>query len=36
MEYETLISEYVEYGKNKFIEISKKKVSSEIQKFIDH
>ncbi|ODS42589.1 MAG: hypothetical protein MSIBF_04580 [Candidatus Altiarchaeales archaeon IMC4] len=26
MEYETIKSEYVEYGQNKFLEVSKKKV----------
>jgi len=26
MEYETILSEYVEYGRNKFIEVSKKRV----------
>lgn len=25
MEYETIVSEYVDYGRNKFLEISKKK-----------
>ncbi len=25
MEYETILSEYVDYGRNKFLEISKKK-----------
>lgn len=26
MEYKTILSEYVDYGRNKFLEISKKKV----------
>lgn len=29
MEYETLVSEYVDYGRNKFLEVSKKRVSSD-------
>jgi hypothetical protein len=29
MEYETILSEYVNYGRNKFIEISKKRVKPE-------
>jgi hypothetical protein len=35
MEYETLLSEYVDYGRNKFIEISKKKVVSENAVFLN-
>ncbi len=35
MEYETLTSEYVDYGRNKFIEISKKKVVSENAVFLN-
>jgi|GEM_PF-967769 len=35
MEYETIQSEYVEYGRNKFIEISKKKVVSENAVFLN-
>lgn len=26
MEYQTIVSEYVDYGRNKFLEISKKKI----------
>jgi hypothetical protein len=35
MEYETILSEYVEYGRNKFIEISKKKVVPENAVFLN-
>ena len=35
MEYETLLSEYVEYGRNKFIEISKKRVVPENAVFLN-
>jgi len=35
MEYETILSEYVNYGRNKFIEISKKRVVSENAVFLN-
>lgn len=35
MEYETIVSEYVEYGRNKFIEISKKRVNPEGAVFLN-
>jgi hypothetical protein len=35
MDYETLKSEYVNYGRNKFIEISKKRVTSENAVFLN-
>lgn len=35
MDYETIMSEYVDYGRNKFIEISKKKVVSEGAVFLN-
>jgi hypothetical protein len=35
MEYETILSEYVDYGRNKFIEISKKKVVPENAVFLN-
>ena len=35
MEYETLLSEYVDYGRNKFIEISKKRVVPENAVFLN-
>jgi len=35
MEYETLVSEYVDYGKNKFIEVSRKKVLPDEVEFLN-
>lgn len=35
MEYETILSEYVDYGRNKFIEVSKKCVKPENAIFIN-
>ncbi len=35
MEYETLEAEYVEYGRNKFIEIAKKRIVDENAIFIN-
>jgi hypothetical protein len=35
MEYETITSEYVDYGRNKFIEISKKRVMPENAVFLN-
>ena len=35
MEYETLFAEYVDYGRNKFIEVSKKRVVSENAIFLN-
>ncbi len=35
MEYETIVSEYVDYGRNKFLEISKKKVLPENTIFLN-
>jgi hypothetical protein len=35
MEYETILSEYVDYGRNKFIEISKKRVVPENAVFLN-
>ena len=35
MEYEMLLSEYVNYGRNKFIEISKKRVVPENTVFLN-
>jgi hypothetical protein len=35
MEYETLVSEYIDYGKNKFLEVSKKKVLPEGVEFLN-
>jgi len=35
MEYETLLTEYVDYGRNKFIEVSKKRVVSENAVFLN-
>ena len=35
MEYETLFAEYVNYGRNKFIELSKKRVVSENAVFLN-
>jgi hypothetical protein len=35
MEYETLEAEYVEYGRNKFIEIAKKRIVDENAVFIN-
>jgi len=35
MEYKTLVSEYVDYGRNKFLEISKKKVKSDDTVFLN-
>jgi len=35
MEYETITSEYVEYGRNKFIEVSKKRVNPEGAVFLN-
>jgi hypothetical protein len=35
MEYETIVSEYVDYGKNKFLEISKKKVIPDDVEFLN-
>ncbi len=35
MEYETIVSEYVDYGRNKFIEVSKKKVVPENAVFLN-
>jgi hypothetical protein len=35
MEYETIVSEYVDYGRNKFLEISKKKVKPDETIFLN-
>lgn len=35
MEYETIVSEYVDYGKNKFLEVSKKKVLPDEVEFLN-
>ena len=35
MEYETIASEYVDYGKNKFLEVSKKKVLPDEVEFLN-
>jgi len=35
MEYETITSEYVDYGRNKFIEISKKRVMPDNAVFLN-
>jgi hypothetical protein len=35
MEYQTIASEYVDYGRNKFLEISKKKVASDNTVFLN-
>lgn len=35
MEYETIVSEYVDYGRNKFLEVSKKKVLPENTIFLN-
>ncbi len=35
MVYETIVSEYVDYGRNKFIEISKKRVNPEGAVFLN-
>ena len=35
MEYETILSEYVDYGRNKFIEVSKKCVMPEKAIFVN-
>jgi hypothetical protein len=35
MEYETLLCEYVDYGRNKFIEVSKKRAISENAVFLN-
>jgi len=35
MEYETIVSEYVDYGKNKFLEVSKKKVLPDDVQFLN-
>ena len=35
MEYETILSEYVDYGRNKFIEVSKKCVKPDNAVFVN-
>jgi len=35
MEYQTIVSEYVDYGRNKFLEISKKKVKPDDTVFLN-
>ena len=35
MEYETILSEYVDYGRNKFIEVSKKRVMPDNAVFLN-
>ncbi|MBM3308930.1 MAG: hypothetical protein FJY77_01625 [Candidatus Altiarchaeales archaeon] len=35
MEYETIVSEYVDYGKNKFLEVSRKKVLPDEVEFLN-
>ncbi|MBN2250777.1 MAG: hypothetical protein JW724_01710 [Candidatus Altiarchaeota archaeon] len=35
MEYQTIISEYVDYGRNKFLEVSKKKVKPDETIFLN-
>ena len=35
MEYQTIVSEYVDYGRNKFLEISKKKVKPDDTIFLN-
>ncbi|MFH1402987.1 MAG: hypothetical protein ABIH11_01800 [Candidatus Altiarchaeota archaeon] len=35
MEYETIVSEYVDYGRNKFIEVSRKKVLPDQTEFLN-
>lgn len=35
MEYETIASEYVDYGKNKFLEVSRKKVLPDDVEFLN-
>ncbi|MBD3388484.1 MAG: hypothetical protein GF416_05380 [Candidatus Altiarchaeales archaeon] len=35
MEYETIASEYVDYGRNKFIEVSKKRVKPDNAVFLN-
>lgn len=35
MEYQTIVSEYVNYGRNKFLEISKKKVKPDDTVFLN-
>jgi hypothetical protein len=35
MEYETIVSEYVDYGRNKFIEVSRKRVLPDQTEFLN-
>ena len=35
MEYQTIVSEYVDYGRNKFLEVSKKKVKPDETIFLN-
>lgn len=35
MEYETIVAEYVDYGRNKFVEVSRKRVLPEGNEFLN-
>lgn len=35
MEYETIMANYVDYGRNKFLEVSRKRVKPEMNEFLN-